>query len=225
MRKSSWMMLVVLLCAALGSTSARADSIAPGESVSPDVYTLLTTPTALDEVTGTFNVDGGALIGSYVEGVVVDPLGVTCAGCLDFFVHINISSSTDSVYRVGLDSFKGTATDVGYISGSGDVNPTSVLWASNGSTLSSFFGSSPGVNLSGESTDYMVVATDATAYSVGGSLGIGGFSTPADTYNNALAQINGMILPVATPEPGIVSLLSIGLLALMGYSYRRKRLA
>lgn len=198
-----------------------ANTIAPGETVSPDVYTLLTAPTPLDEVTGTFDFDGGALTGSYVEGVVVDPLGIACAGCLDFFLDVTENSgSTDTVTRVGLDSFKGTATDVGYIMGSGDVAPTSVLWASDGSTLSFF--PSLGAN---ESTDYMIVATDATSYAVGGSLGIGGINS-AGAFNNGLGLIQGMILPaVATPEPGLGSLLSIGLLGLIAWTYRRKRLA
>jgi hypothetical protein len=214
-----FLVLAIAALLALTTPPLRADTISPGASVTPDAYTLSTSPSILDEVSGTFNLDGGALTGSYVEGVVVDPLGITCTGCLDFFIEVNENSgSTDTITRVGLDSTKGTATDVGYVVNSGNVVPTSVLEASDASTVSFFL--SLGAN---ESTDYMIIATDATSYAVGGSLGIGGIDS-AGVFNNGLGLIQGMILPVATPEPGLGSLLSIGLLALAGCACRRKRL-
>jgi hypothetical protein len=40
-------------------------------------------PPLLGNLNGTFNFGGGLLTGSWEEVVLVDPLGVTCSGCLE----------------------------------------------------------------------------------------------------------------------------------------------
>jgi hypothetical protein len=130
--------LVVAAALCLTTMSLRATTITPGQTgVSPaDFGTVSSSTSILDMVTGTFTLDGGAVVGAYAEGVAIDPFGITCAGCLDFFFQVgNHSPSTGSITRIGLDGlFPSFSDNVGYATESGgtEIAPTS---ASFGTTL------------------------------------------------------------------------------------------
>lgn len=72
-------------------------------------------------VSESFDIAGGSITGSYVEGVALDPFGVTCSGCLDFFFQVGEdSTSTGSITRMGLDGlFPSFSDNVGYATESG----------------------------------------------------------------------------------------------------------
>ena len=83
------------LCAALTLVSVPLQStlLNPGDTgLVPDKWADPGNPPVLDSVNGTFSFNNGAgtLGGSFVEAVAVDPLGVTCTGCLDFAIQISV---------------------------------------------------------------------------------------------------------------------------------------
>jgi hypothetical protein len=201
--------------------SLDATTITPGQSgVSPTNFGTVSGATPiLDSVSGTFSLDGGAVIGSYVEGVAVDPFGVTCTGCLDFFFQVgNHSGSTLDITSVGLDGlFPSFSDNVGYATEAGGVEIAPIS-ASFGTALpnapiTEFLTLHPG-----QDSDILVIATNATAYAAAGNLGISYQPTGSGPV------IGGMLTPVRTPEPASIYLLSCGLLGLIGCGYRRKRL-
>jgi len=204
----------------LMATSLHATTITSGQTgVSPTDFGTVPTTTPLDEVSGSFSIGGGAITGSYEEGVVVDPFGVTCAGCLDFFVVVSEdSTSTGSITRIGLDGrFPEFSDNVGYaILPGGGVAPTSAAFGTPvpNAPISELLTLSPG-----ETSDVMVIATNATSYGPDGNLGF------SDSAGDSIPVIPGMLTPVATPEPGIIYLLGTGLLGLIGCTYRRKPIA
>lgn len=213
--------LVAAATLLLTTPSLGATTITPGQNgVSPTNFGMITSGTPiLNIVTGTFILDGGAVVGAYGEGVLVDPFGVTCTGCLDFFFQVgNHSGSTLNITSIGLDGlFPSFSDNVGYATESGGVEiaPASASFgtALPAAPITEFLTLSPG-----QDSDILVIATNATAYGVNGNLGIGYEPTGSGSV------IPGMLTPVLTPEPVTSSLLGIGLLGLIGCTYRRKRL-
>jgi len=213
--------LVAAATLLLTTTSLRATTITPGQTgVSPTDFGIVSSTTPiLNMVTGTFSLDGGAVAGSYGEGVVVDPFGVTCTGCLDFFFQVGESStSTLSITSLGLDGlFPSFSDNVGYATESSgiEVAPTSASFgtALPNAPITEFLTLTPG----GPASDILVIATNATAYGANGNLGISYEPTGSGPV------IGGMLTPVQTPEPGTIYLLTTGLLGLTGWAYRRER--
>ena len=77
-------------------------------------------------ITGTFDFGTGAahLTGTYEQGVFVDVFGLTCAGCLDFYVGMTVDPFlATGISNIGMDiPFKFT-TNVGYVAGDSDKTP------------------------------------------------------------------------------------------------------
>jgi len=220
--------LVAAAALLLTTTSVRATTITPGQTgVLPTNFGAVSSATPiLDMVSGSFNIAGGAITGSYVEGVAVDPFGVTCSGCLDFFFQVGEDdTSTGSITRMGLDGMFPTFSDnVGYATESGglEVAPTSAAFGTGlpNAPISEFFTLNP--SAATDTTDIMVIATNATSYAAAGNLG---FSYVVNGVAGSSPVIGGMLTPVPTPEPRTSCLLAIGLLGLMACIYRRKRIA
>jgi hypothetical protein len=218
--------LYCLLAAAtmlLATPSLRATTITPGQTgvLPTDFGTVSSTTPVLEMVSGTFSLDGGALTGGYVEGVAVDPFGVTCTGCLDFFFQVGEdSTSTDSIIRIGLDGlFPSFSDNVGYATESGgtEVAPTSASFGTSlpAAPISEFLTLNPG-----GTSDILVIATNATSYASNGNLG---FTASNESTLVAPPVIGGMLTPIMAPEPGTIDLLTTSLLCLLGWIYRRKR--
>ena len=156
--------------------TVHADQIGPGGSGPPDVFMLTSTPTALDTANGTFSmsVGGGTITGTYTEAVFDDPLGVTCPTCLDFALKVTVNSgSPGELLNVFYGAWSGYSTDVGYVPGSGGGDdPTTVSRGTAGVDIEFALASAL---TAGNSTDYFVIATNATSYSVD-NIGAGGES-------------------------------------------------
>ena len=228
----------------------RANTIVPGQTgVTPDVFTLSGMPPVLNDATGNFTltVGTGTITGTYEDVVLVDPFGVTCAGCLDFAMQIIVNSAPagagiTSVYSAGFfDNLLNTpyATDVGYATGTGKVAPSSVNYGPAGVVMQFVL---PSPLTAGESTDFLVVATNATSYNaeditaaqagsgsaaldLAGTLGgistQGGIGQPSNTGDFFIPKGT----PVPSPEPSILVLTGMGLFVLMGMAFFRKQQA
>lgn len=227
--KTSWLHYIVVAATLLFvTTSVHATTITPGESgvLPTDFGTIPSSTQVLDQVNGTFNIAGGAITGSYVEGVAVDPFGITCSGCLDFFFQVGEDdTSTGSITRMGLDGlFPSFSDNVGYATESGgiEVAPTSAAFGTTlpNAPISEFFT----INSSAatDTSDIMVIATNATSYAAVGNLG---FSYVVNGVAGSNPVIGGMFTPVQTPEPATSCLLAIGLLGLIACISRRKSIA
>ncbi len=196
----------------------HANPVSPGGTVAPDVFNLTGSPPLLDDITGTFNF-GGGFIGSYEAVVLVDPLGVTCSECLDFAFEVSNDSTTSAFFTLGLAGFTGYTTDVGYLLGSGSVDPVSVTRGPGGANVSFAFNTDASAVIPGDSTDVLLIATDATTYDTNGVLAITG--TNGAPGSSVSGQITGLLEPTFVPEPSTYgfALLGLGFLALT-----RKRL-
>ena len=209
---------VAAIALMLMTFALHANPLLPGATVAPDVFTGSGTPPLLGDSTGTFNF-GGGVTGSYEDAVLLDPFGVTCSGCLDFAYQISLDpSSPYPIFTSDLTAFFGYTTDVGYITGSGNAVPNSVTRGPFGGSVDFNFNTATSVLLPGESTDFFVVATNATGYDTNGVLGITGGSVT----QSVSGQIDGLFEPTPVPEPSTALLLSLGLAGIAAF---RKRLA
>jgi hypothetical protein len=220
MRMSKLHYLVAAAMLLLTTTSLRATTITPGQTgVSPTNFGVVSSATPLAMVAGNFTLDGGAVVGAYGEGVLVDPFGITCTGCLDFFFQVgNHSGSTLDITSIGLDGlFPSFSDNFGYVTetSGGEIAPISASFgtALPNAPITEFLTLRPG-----QDSDILVIATNATAYAAAGNLGISYQPTGSGPV------IGGMLTPVLAPEPASIYLLSCGLLGLIGCGYRRKRL-
>jgi len=213
----------------LMTISLHANVVNPGDSnIVPDVFPNVGNPPLLGLTSGTFSLGSGTglLTGSYFDAVLVDPLGVTCAGCLDFAFQVNLDSGLTAGINLFITTlFSGFTTDVGYIDGTGvqgssggNGNPLLITRGPFGggvvflySNLTNLIPIGPG-----GSSAILVVATNAKFYNNLGQLEIRGGSVgnPTDGF------ITGLFEPVAVPEPSAALLLSLGL---VGLAVFRKR--
>ena len=133
--------------------------------------------------------------------------------------------SPDFAFGVNYSRFPGYSTNVGYVLGSGDpgaLDPIGVSRGAGGGNIGFSFASTAAVILSGKSTDFLVIATNAKTYDIQGVMGIAG-GHDSDPTHNITGQIFGLFEPtfVATPEPSTALLLSLGLVGIAVFHRRR----
>ena len=213
---------VVVAALMLMTFPLHANVLLPGDmNKPPDVFPNPgSTPPLLGDITGTFNLGSGVIIGHWEDAVLVDPFGVTCSGCLDFAFQITVDSSAADagIFSANLARFFGYTTDVGYVSGSGNVAPNSVSRGPFGGGVTFLFNTADSAIGLGRVSDFVVVATNATTFDRNGSLGIAGGNSQNP---NLSGQINNLFEPTLLPEPSTALLLSLGLVGIAAF---RKRL-
>ncbi len=228
--------LPYLAAAVLAVTTVplHANPILPGQSgILPDIFTDPGSVPLVDSANGTFSFGSGVglITGTWTEYVVHDPLGITCAGCLDFAYQVTLDPGLSSgLFAINMGGFAGYTTDAGYIDGTGqqggsggDGSPLLMSRGPVGGAISFFF-NDPANSIfapigPGGSSALLVVATNATTYDNQGFLGIHG-GRGADSPANGL--INGLFEPTPVPEPSTVVLLGLGLVGIVAL---RKRIA
>lgn len=223
-----------ITCAALGmalgvfgAANANAALIGPGQSTTfPGGPIALPTGALIvaagnpetQSFTGTNAFSDVVFTGTIYSAVYANDPSNTLGG--DEFVYqiVNNASSTDPIDEFSVSSFLGFSTDVNYASGT-NVSPSSADRTSDGVTVDYYFspsGTYPGdteIN-PGDTTDYLVVETNATTIVEGdGSVidgGTGGAEVEVPTF--------GLVTMV--PEPGSAALIAIASGLLLG---RRRR--
>jgi len=110
------MLMKRLLCSAIAvallliGSGARANPVAPGGSVTPDIFADVS-GTVLATYSGSYSA-GSKLAGNFVEYVVRDAV----TGTLDFVYQFKETGGVDSVGRITVDNYAGFTTDVGFAS-------------------------------------------------------------------------------------------------------------
>jgi hypothetical protein len=191
---------------------SAANVIAPGQVLTPDVFPNPGSVSILDSVTGNFSFNSGALTGSYHELVFDDPFGITCVTCLDFAFLISVDpGSTGSISTFGFGNVSCYTTDVGYIPGIGGGTDPNFIERLPAPGLAVGWGFDLGVG-PGQSTDLLLVATNATSFDTSGLV----------SFNQDSAGLPGGFLfdfagSVAAPEPAAALLPSLGMLGIAAF--------
>jgi PEP-CTERM motif len=216
-----------LACLLLSASALQASPILPGHLVVPEAMPYPSGDvTILDVTDGAFSFGSGPnlLSGSFLNAVMIDPFGLTCATCLDFLYAVQLDDDVrGGIVDLSPGLFTGFDTSVAYVSDTGIV-PLDTFRGPGGGAYLDFTFVQPG-NFSnyihpGEASSYLIVATNATSYDRSGTLGVVGFSGP---YNKpVLGGVTELFAPVAVPEPDSLGLLGAGVIGLLLVSLRRK---
>jgi hypothetical protein len=211
-----WLAAASVFLAVLQPTQANV--VTPGQTVSPDVFTLNSEPPLLGVTSGVFSI-GAGVTGSWQQVVAVDPFGVTCAGCLDFAFQLsNDPTSLYPIFAVNVSQYFGVATDVGYLEGEGDTFPVSVARGPGGGGIGFSFATSAAVISPGYVSPWLIVATNATAFNSAGFANIAAFTG----QTNITTQISGLFEPSfeGVPEPSAAALISLGFVGIFMFRFR-----
>jgi len=181
--------------------------------VAPDVFnTNVNGPflanTGVQPFTAKNSLGQTTILGEYDATVYADPSNTFCAGCLDFFILVeSSSSSTDAIERITLAAFGNYLTDVGYSNGNGgpSVDPSAV----DPSTVDR---SVP----PGDETAVLEIQTNAKAFTTG----------TLQIIDSSVASVNAFAPSCVVPEASSVSLTLLGGALLgIGLMRRRRRMA
>ena len=198
--------------------------VAPGMSGVPATPTTLTGATQL-ATTGVETVNFGntsnPLSATVTQTVYRDGSNLACpaGGCLDFvFQFTDTTKGANNTFpgiieRLSSASFSGFLTNFGYVVGTGAA-PDSFGRSNNPGDAISFFFNINNVQ-PGQTTDLLVVKTDATSYNTNGSIGL---------QDGTAGNANGLSFAPAsssTPEPVSMGLLGSGL-AVLGLARLRR---
>jgi PEP-CTERM motif len=190
---------VILLASAAFGTTLVPGATAGADVVSAAGWTLLADTGKQNATAATFTGVGEAWV--YSNSVT---------GGLDFvYQFMNNSTSIDPNERITASSFAGWAVNAGYILGLGNP-PNLVSLSANGAVVGFEFTPGSFNVLPGETTDLLVVETNATDYKPG----------QFSIQDGSTATLDAFAPATLVPEPASLALLGAGLL---GFSLLRRR--
>lgn len=162
--------------------------------------------------------DPNPFVVNYNENIYRGGTGSMCATCLDFvFNFSNIATSgTDPILEFTIATFAGFNVSADYVAGTGQA-PTQALMTTNG-VLNYAYDGSTGV-LPGQSSDTLVVYTNATNFVSGGLT----FQDGATAIDPGFVALGPTGSPAVTPEPSSLVLLGTGLVSFAGFARRKFR--
>jgi len=210
--------LALVMALSFLTVQAKADILAPGTTVNnagdqflydPNTTTIVAS-TGLQKYSLTDTYGDVVDTGYYQIWAVTDPSNHFCAGCIDIMAQI-AEVTGDGINTISFGSFAGFKVDAGYFPGwymtaIGTVQPVSEVGAdsvnrSHGAGSTVTFEYTVGI-LPGQDSDEIAIQTDARAFKPGSMQLIDAGITSVVGYAPAV------------PEPSVLSLLGLGLLAL-----------
>lgn len=204
-----------------GSAAQAQTNVNPGQFAAVPVQVFgLPTGTQIDIISDTFFASnaGQTITGSYVSAVY-DRGG----GLLDFYYQFTTEAgSTAPITEFAATSFAGFSTSVGYFDGDldgagpfidGSESPVNASRSGNGVTVTFDYFE---VNV-GETSEVLLIRTNATSYVQGNSSVQGGASANFTTLAPTRIPDNTI------PEPGTLALAGIGILGIAVRASRRGR--
>ena len=192
------------------ASTALPGLVAPG-TLAGTLLASLVTPYSFTTTTGT------------TSGTVTSAVYRNSSGTLDFYYQVsNNASSKTSIARESNVSFLGFTTWTGFRTDAvgpfvaGSIAPLTADRDSLGSVLGFSFNPPTSTEiLPGQTSDILVISTDATGFTAGNAEVLDGGSVTVASFQPAA--------PAAVPEPSSLMLLGTGALGLLG-ALRRKLL-
>jgi len=204
--------------AASTTLAAHATPLAVNGYSGPENYgTLISASTVTGtDIPGIVNGGGTAVpfSVSYTISAYVGGTGAECPTCINFVINFSNSANpaltSDDIDLLSLTDFTGFSATEEYIEGSG-ITPYQVNNIGNAVDFSYANGVLPG-----QTSDALVIFTNATSYTSGS----------IDFSEGASVSVPGLEpagTPVFTPEPNSLVLLGTGLASAAGMVFRRRR--
>jgi hypothetical protein len=190
----------------------------------------------LDNSEGTFSFStplGFSLSGEYEHAVLVDPFGAYCADCLAFVYRVFVSPNSQlPLLTLAGGGFEGFETSVAWVFPNAEdeggvffgIDPLNANRSPDGNVVRFNFllpGVFTNVVSPGMDTAYLLIQTNATAFSRRGALGV---VSGRDVDDIVIGVIEGMLAPARVPEPASLGMLATGIAGLFVFRRRRVKL-
>ena len=204
-----WMIVIALGIVGL-SRVATAVIINPSQSLSPvgsGAFTgSLANDTGSESFSGTDIFNNVVFFGLIDSRVYVD----SGTGKLDFtYQFSNNANSPDSIEQMTVGGYAGLITDADYVPATGAAIPSLVTRSSSGDLIGFSFPGSSAV-LQGQTTDLLVIKTNASNYTLGN----------AAIQDGGNGNVSVFVPAPAVPEPATAAIAGF---ALCAFAVRRRR--
>jgi hypothetical protein len=230
--REHWLTAVAAVAAlALASSNASANTLTPGSTVSPDVFTTVTlapgSTLIADTGTETFTgVGSPAVAGTFREEVIQESAAANPLGGYTFVYQVHVTAVDVGRFASGGWQLASSPVDVGtqasdttsatLLGSAGTVNAVSADWTVDKATLGWNFGGSSGTIPPGGFSFLLAVRTsNRTEAPVTVGIIDGGTAALVGGFAPGPANV--------APEPSSLAIAGLGALGLIGYGLRRRK--